>query len=543
MQKNYNVGIYCRLSRDDNNGSVESMSIANQRQILIDYVKSKGWNLGEIYIDDGFSGTNFDRPDFKRLICDIEATKINCVITKDLSRLGRNYSMTGYYTDDYFPEHGVRYIAINDSVDTEEQENDFAAFHNVINEFYPRDISKKVRQVKRANAEKGMFMGSHAPYGYIKSPTDKHKLIVDVNAAPIVRRIFESIVKENNIRVLANQLNLEQIPCPRAYRYQCLGHENPKKETSLWTCGTITGIIQNEAYLGHMVQGKRKKLSFKSKVRRLTNPEEWIVVRNTHEAIIPLDLWEAVHAARAKPISYRTPKRKREISTFAGLVRCMDCGSNMAASYRGKKGAEKMTYRCGAYTNKGKSVCTSHNVREEILDMIVLNDIKSFANLAVKDRESLIKKVSSAIKSSKKDDAYSVNRQLTCIYSKLEQIQITVKNLYQDKLSGTIPESFFSSLMNDYEKEKMELEQKIPVLEEQAKKELINSDNIDSFVDKISKYIDLERIDRHIAKELIDYISVSAFYKSDGITTQDIVIYYKFVGDLSNLLKKKENIA
>ena len=373
MQNSFDVGIYTRLSRDDNNGNLESMSIGNQRQILSDYVKEKGWNLVEAYIDDGFSGTNFDRPDFKRMLKDIEKGRINCVVTKDLSRLGRNYSMTGYYTDEYFPEQNVRYIAINDGVDTMGSNNDFAAFHNVINEYYPRDISRKVRQVKKSNAEKGMFMGSRAPYGYKKSPIDKHQLIIDEDVAHIVRRIFEDIANGENGRRIAGQLNEECIPCPRAYYYQNLDKENPRKDESMvWGSTSVLGIIKNQVYIGDMVQGQRQVISFKSKKRRKTDPEEWIIVENTHEAIISHDLWDEAQKMRKTREHFHTPKVEREVSIFAGLIRCADCGSTMAASLRGNEGKQKLTYRCGRYANHGKEVCSSHNIREEVLVDIVL---------------------------------------------------------------------------------------------------------------------------------------------------------------------------
>ena len=289
MQNNFDVGIYARLSRDDNNGNLESMSIGNQRQMLSDYVKEKGWNLVEEYVDDGFSGTNFDRPDFKRLVKDIEKGHINCVVTKDLSRLGRNYSMTGYYTDEYFPEQNVRYIAINDGVDTMGANNDFAAFHNVINEYYPRDISRKVRQVKKANAAKGMFMGSRAPYGYKKSLANKYQLIIDEDVAHIVLRIFSDIANGENGRRIAGRLNAEGLPCPRAYYYQNIDKENPRKEESMvWGSASVLNIIKNHVYIGDMVQGQRQVISFKSKKRRVTDPDEWIIVENTYEAILLL---------------------------------------------------------------------------------------------------------------------------------------------------------------------------------------------------------------------------------------------------------------
>ena len=230
LHDNYDVGIYCRLSRDDNNGSLESMSIANQRQMLTDYVKEKGWNLKECYIDDGWTGTNFQRPDFQRMIRDVDAGKITCIITKDLSRLGRNYVQAGYYTEEYFVERGIRFIAINDSIDTMQENNDIAAFHHVLNEFYPKQVSKKVRQVKQAGAHQGKFMNSQAPYGYQKSLQDKHILIVDDDAAQIVRRLFSEYADGDSARMIADRLNAEKVNSPRFYHYAKMGRSNPLSE-------------------------------------------------------------------------------------------------------------------------------------------------------------------------------------------------------------------------------------------------------------------------------------------------------------------------
>jgi site-specific DNA recombinase len=255
LQNTHDVGIYCRLSRDDNNGNLESMSIGNQKQMLMDYVKEKGWNLQEVYVDDGFSGTNFDRPDFKRLLRDISIGTIDCVITKDLSRLGRNYSKVGYYTEEFFIEQGIRFIAINDSFDTlREEENEIAPFKNVLNEWYPRDISKKVRQVKKAAARQGKFMGSQAPYGYKKDPVNKHVLIIDEYAAAIARRIFYEYASGCSARMIGEKLNQERIDSPRFYNSKFPGGQTPRpEENNNWGSSSIMLMLANQAYIGNMV--------------------------------------------------------------------------------------------------------------------------------------------------------------------------------------------------------------------------------------------------------------------------------------------------
>lgn len=262
----YDVGIYLRLSKDDNNGHLESMSISNQRQVLKDYVVEKGWNLVREYVDDGWTGTNFERPGFKKMIDDALSGKINCIITKDLSRLGRNYVQAGYYTDEFFPENDIRYIAINDSIDTISDDNDMTAFHHVLNEIYPKQVSKKVRQVKKKNAEQGKFMGSQAPYGYKKSTEDKHILVVDDEAALIIKRLFNEFAAGESARQIAERLNTEKIDSPRFYHYSKMGRINPlTSEKNVWGSSTVLQLLRNQVYIGNMVQGKRKTVSFKTK--------------------------------------------------------------------------------------------------------------------------------------------------------------------------------------------------------------------------------------------------------------------------------------
>ena len=246
-QNIYDVGIYCRLSRDDNNGSSESMSISNQRQMLLSYIQERGWRLGDTYIDDGYSGTTFERPDFQRLIGDIETGRINLVITKDLSRLGRNYVMTGQYTDFFFPQFGVRYIAVNDNYDSKNTDNDIAPFKNILNEMYAKDISKKVRSARQTSAKQGKFMGSQPPFGYIKSPANKHLLIPDEEAAQIICRIFKEFANGDSGRHIAGILNDERIPSPAVYYYGKLGktHPNPKISNT-WGSATIIQLLKNE---------------------------------------------------------------------------------------------------------------------------------------------------------------------------------------------------------------------------------------------------------------------------------------------------------
>lgn len=307
----------------------------------------------------------------------------------------------------------------------------------MFNEYYPRDISRKVRQVKKKNAEKGMFMGSQAPYGYQKSPQDKHQLIIDEQAARIVRRIFEEFALGENARRIATTLNGEGIPCPSLYHYQNIGKTPPQNKHFYWGSNSIMQMIVNQAYIGNMIQGKRQVVSFKSKKRRTTAPEDWIIVENTHEPIISLDLWDEVQKKHKEGEHFHTPSAKREVSIFAGLVKCADCGSTMMASLRGSKGKQKLTYRCCLYTNSGKDACPSHNIREEILESVILNDIHSYARLAVDDMQDLIDRVLSALKAEDKAGSDQASKQLGHAEQKLEEINATVKNLYDKVRQNT----------------------------------------------------------------------------------------------------------
>lgn len=392
-QNNYNVGIYCRLSRDDNNGNRESMSISHQRDFLMDFVQKEGWQLREVYVDDGISGTTFDRPDFKRMLADAELGKIDCIITKDLSRLGRNYVQSGYYTEEYFIERGIRFIAVNDNVDTAQNINDIMAFHHVVNEFYPKQVSKKVRQVKRQGAEHGKFMGSQAAFGYRRSPEDKHKLIVDEAAAVTVRRVFREFYSGASGREIAQRLTHEGIDSPQFFSYKYRNGQKPRENAkNHWSSSTICQMLDNPVYVGDMAQHKRENRSHKSKKRIVVDHADWIIVRDTHEPIIDRELWEEVRERRTttkKRVRKTKGNGNSDFAMFSGCLFCADCGARLAYQSSPKSGA----YRCSHYNNSGASACSTHYIPEETLADLVLNDLRQYAKLAVEDRQRLEKEL------------------------------------------------------------------------------------------------------------------------------------------------------
>ena len=537
LQNTHDVGIYCRLSRDDNTGSLESMSIANQKQMLTDYVNEKGWSLKEVYVDDGYSGTNFERPDFKRLLHDIGTKKINCVITKDLSRLGRNYSKVGYYTEEYFIEKGVRFIAVNDGFDTmREEENEIAPFKNVLNEWYPRDISKKVRQVKKSAARQGKYMGSHAPYGYRKSPEDKHVLLVDETAAENVRRIFREFVGGDCARMIAERLNGEGLDCPRFYGAKHACGQKPKmSEHNSWSDSTILQMLHNQVFIGNMAQGKRQVISYKSKKRRMVDPENWIIVEGTHEAIIERETWDRTHAKlRGKNHRARRLNKNGELSLFAGLLRCADCGSSLVYTTKPRKDGEIGIYRCTHYVSCGKIACTPHYTPESMISTFILNDIRLHARMVYEEREGMTQQLLGAMSHSYSHEMRILEGEKREIEGRQLAISSNIKSLYEDKCLGKLPESIFGNLLTDFVREQATLDEKLPVLRHQIDTMTCNGADVKKWLDLIVQYQNIVQLDRTILMELIESITIGEGDRTTGKRTQDVTIRYRFIGDLGD---------
>ena len=546
IDNTYDVGIYLRLSKDDKNGHLESMSISNQRKVLVDYVTEKGWNLVEEYIDDGYSGTNFERPGFKRMIKDALKGHINCIITKDLSRLGRNYIKTGYYTDEFFVENDIRYIAINDGIDTMQDNNDMAAFHHVLNEIYPKEVSKKVRQIKRKNAEQGMFMGSQAPYGYKKSPEDKHILIIDDEAALIVKRLFNEFAMGDSARMIADRLNKEKVNSPRFYHYEKIGRENPlKSEKNVWGSSTVLQLLRNQVYIGNMVQGKRRCASFKTKKMKTVAPENWIVVENTHEAIVEKELWDRVHTLmNSKSRVVKT--KKKTIGLFAGILKCSDCGSPLAYMRKKMAHGEKGFYRCSRYNNNGSEACTTHYIEENDLCEFVLDDIRKYAVITESEKENIAKRLISLKKRNIKCETKVLQSQINSAEKRLSSIKSAIKNLYIDKCNGSLPEEVFKSMLDDFLIEQAELEEKLPKMNKELYEISNRVDEVNEWINLISNFAEIETLTRPIITELIDKITVSERVIRNGEWEQAIDINYRFVGNLlqnAEITVKEKNIA
>ena len=534
MQETYNVGIYCRLSREDERTG-ESVSVENQREMLSRYVREQGWNLYAAYCDDGVSGTTFDRPGFNQLIADATAGKINLVLCKDLSRLGRDYIESGKYTDIVFPSLGCRFIALNDGVDTAHKNNEMLVIlKNVMNDLYARDTSSKIKAVKRSSFQAGKYVGCYAPIGYLKSPEDKHILVIDPATAPIVRRIFDLRCQGCSYRKIATTLNTEQVPTPSSFYYLRQGKPNIRKEGGYWQAQTVKAILQNEVYIGHMVQNKTGNVSYKVH-KQVDKPEsEWIRVEGTHEPLVSMEAWELVRTLEKQKTRSRT-QADGETALFAGLLRCMDCGSLMRSYHDGRrrKDGSRSTYRsyaCGRYASGGKTVCTAHIMNQRVLIEIVLTDIRAKAELAKRDPDSLISRIQTQRRAATAGEIKRAQATLTAVEKRLAELSKLTQAIYEDKVMGRIPEAVCVQLMNQYEAERTDkLEQRAHLLGELEAYQQ-ETDDVQQWMSLIGEYAKLEELDRPTLLRLIKRIDIGERKVEDGCTVRDIRIHYNFVG-------------
>ena len=545
-EKTYNVGIYCRLSNDDEREG-ESVSIENQKLLLQSYVRQMGWNEVDVYIDDGYSGTNFNRPGVQRLIEDAKAKRINLILVKDLSRFGRNYIEIGQYTDYLFPSIGCRFVALNNGVDTESNNGstDVMCFLNLFNEFYSRDTSKKVKAVKRACAENGKFMGTYPAYGYKRDNEDKHHLVIDEDTAPIVRRIFSMRATGMGFTGIAAQLNEEGIPSPGMLYYQRRGKADPRRVNHKWAEETVKQLIRNEVYIGNMVQGKTGTVSYKNK-KLISKPEdEWIRVEGTHEPIISLDVWDTVQGIDQKRVRKNAASDGIR-SVFTGLVYCAECGFKM------RNHTEKFTYKdgtpgryssfiCGNYARSGKSACTIHTIYENVLEQIVLEDIREKARFAAHDPEMLAQHILRLKDKEAQSHRTSCEQELKAVKTRLDELERLMQSLYEDKYSGTVPQSVFQTLIRKYETERAKKAAALPELELKLKAHMENRQDAGRWTEIIRQYTEITKLDESILFALVDRIEVGEARKVKGVRVCDVKVYYRYVGNVDDAVAEERH--
>ena len=537
MQETYNVGIYCRLSRDDERAG-ESVSIENQREMLGRYVHEQGWNLISTYCDDGVSGTTFDRSGFNQLISDATAGKINLVLCKDLSRLGRYYIEAGRYTDIVFPSMGCRFIALNDGVDTIHKNNEMLVIlKNVMNDLYARDTSNKIRAVKQCTFKAGKYVGCYAPIGYRKSSEDKHILEIDPVTAPVVRRIFDMRLQGDSFRKIARTLNEEGVPSPRGFYYMVEGRPNLRGETPYWNDVTVKTILRNEVHLGHMVQNKTGTVSYKVHKQISKPKEDWVKVENTHEPLVTQELWDVVQRLDNHPSKGRSCG-DGEISTFAGILYCMHCSGSMRyqKDYRSRKRHADghygtfRAYTCNRYMSGGKAVCTSHYINYKVLTELLLLDIRYKAALAQNAPAALREKILAQKNAANLEQTKTLRATLAALEKRLVELDKLVVSAYEDKVKGVMPETLCIQLLNRYEAERREKLEQRTQLTAQLEAHQEDEQAADEWLALIRDYAQLEDLDRPTLLRLVKRIEVGEKYEMDGETHRDIKIYYNFVG-------------
>jgi len=523
-----------RLSKDDDR-TAESASIATQRKMLHTYAQENGYVIIGEYVDDGWSGTSFDRPDFKRMIADIEAGKVNMVITKDFSRLGRDYITAGQYTELYFPERGVRYIAINDGYDSSNPYNDIAPFKHVINEMYARDTSKRIRSAFQTKMREGSYISSFAPYGYMKDPDNKNHLIIDYEVAPIVREIFELAVNNCRPAEIAAHLNKNSVESPAIYRCSKRPNLNPDNYTTRkeWTSSTICKILANVVYLGHTAQGKTSKPSFKSKSAIRKPSDEWFIVNNTHEPLVTQNIFDIV---RKRSVSRRLLPNTDFCNVFSGVAKCADCGGNMSSTGSRKK-ESPYNLVCGRYKLYGSRACSNHFIDYKLLYSSVLSEVQELLALSENEKTQVLTDIKKAAVNEACSDANNeINKLLTTLESRDKELDTIIRRLYEDNVNGKINDERFVKLNAEYEAEQRGIIQKITRLKGQGIQDSDTKDLYWRFFETIDDLANISGLTPNLVRRLIDRIEIGqGNYEQtpEGKKKrQTVSIFWRFIGEI-----------
>ena len=535
--KKYVAGLYCRLSKDDGN-SVESMSIWSQKVMLKQFAESNSIAIYDYYVDDGYSGTNFERPSFKKMITDIENGKINCVITKDLSRLGRNYLQSGAYIEMYFPQKNIRYIAITDGIDTlNSNQNDIMPFKNILNEMYAKNTSKKVKSAIQSRMREGTYIGSKAPFGYLKDPDNKRRLIIDEKTKPIIELIYKLCLEGKGTQLISQELMKRKIPRPSAFvenaeKLYGLTEENKYQ----WSHRMVLNVLRDPVYCGNMARNKRPTLSFKNSKRMYIPKSDYIYAKDTHEGIVSEEIWEQVQTM----IDKRKCNNKKGLyydNIFQGLVRCPKCGYALTpkTDYRLKKKEliDFVHFSCSTYKKYGVNACSSHRIEARDLYNIVLEDIQYHGNMALSAKEDFVEKIIEKIEVEKIDEGKELSNKLELKKNQLAELDRSYEQLYEDRLEGNITERNFNLMNVSISKKQDKLIEEIKVLEGDIEVSFETEDNYKKFMNNISKYAKIKSLNRYILNQIIDKIYVYDKEEIDGQISQKVEIHYKFIGKLN----------
>ena len=536
------TALYCRLSREDGD-RMESDSIGNQRKLLEAYIENHPeLVMAECYADDGYTGTNFQRPAFQRMLRDIGNGRIRCVLVKDLSRLGRNQLHTGLYIEERFPMFGVRYIAINDNVDTDSSEsNDLMPFKNLFNEWFIRDTSRKIRAVLKAKAERGERLGTRAPYGYIKDPETK-KLAVDDEAAAIVRRIFAMCASGNGPSQIARILKKEQVLTPTMYAYTRYGMNHTCLDTAHpynWSDSAIANLLENEIYLGNTVNMKYSTKSYKDKRRVEHSREECLVFKDTHPALITQEVWDIVQRVRK---NRRRPTKMEEQNKYSGLVFCADCGSNMVLHRARTMSASYNHFTCRTYKKDGES-CTGHYIRECVLDEVVLEDLRRVTAMARERPEEFAAYIGSRQSAEIQREIRRQEKELAAMRKRKAELDAIFKKLYEDSVLSRITTEQFQMLSSSYTEEQNQIAAGIPQKEADIQRLRETVSGTDGFLDKAKRYMDITELTPELLRLFIEKIVVhEKEVKWSKHAPQAVEIYYNGIGFIDKQHQDMESL-
>ncbi len=533
--KKYNYGgdvtaLYARLSKDDNLVG-DSNSIVHQKEILAKYAKEHGFTNIEFYVDDGFSGTNFNRPDFQRMMADAEEGKISTVIVKDMSRFGRDYIMVGYYTEIYFSNLDIRFIAINDNVDSNIQtENDLTPFKNVFNEWYARDTSKKIRAVFKAKGNSGKHLTTNPPFGYKKDPNDKEKWIIDDEAAATVRRIFQMYVDGYRISEIGHKLTEEKVETPILYYINRGIKTNARSEyPEIWDLMSIKYILSQTAYAGHTVNFQTAVKSYKTKKQVNLPRNQWVIFRNTQEAIIDEKTFETVQQMRK---AKRARTKYNEPNMFSGLLYCADCGNHLTIQ-RVARNRKMDNFSCATYRKKKKGLCSCHRILVSDLETIVKNDLQKVCEYVFLHEKEFTDEYLSGSKRETVKFQSKTKTELKRLSERQEEIGRIIRKLYEDNVNGRITDERFDFLAKSYESEGVDLKTRIQELQIALSASVQDEERLSKFLKVVKSYTKIEELTPEILNSFIEKIYIGETEKYDGRKMQEVEIIYKFIGAIN----------
>ena len=523
------AALYCRLSRDDNMDS-ESNSIQNQRKILQKAAKDKGYTDTIFFVDDGITGTTMKRPGFQKMLTAIEAGYISAVFVKDLSRLGRNYIEVGKLTEEFFPLHDIRLVAVSDGVDSDEGEDDFTPFKNIMNEYYAKDISKKRRIVNKMKGNAGVPL-SPPPYGYIKNPDDPRFWVIEQEAAEVVRRIYRMALEGYGLAEIAARLAADGVVNPTYYwrsRGTSRGGSKSTVEPTKWGHTTVKKILTLQEYCGDVINFKSYSKSYKMK-KRIENPEEnRAIFLNVHEAIIDRQTWEKVQALQ-KGTRRKKPTVTQEPSVFSGLLKCPECGGNLNFHFNQNNHDIKF-FSCQNHNSGYRKCSKTHYIRLDFLEQVVLYEVKRLACFASEYENDFIKAMIGRSAKVAENTALRKQRELDALTARDRELDMLFERLYEDNVAGKIDDARFAKMSKRYEQEQGENAKKIKALRLELKKDESKRMDIDDFLETVRRYTDAATITKRMVAELIDHIEVYHAEKQDGVTNQRVVIYYNCIG-------------